>query len=216
MKKWLITLVSVTAINISAAQSDIADFFTQLKTFSADFNQIVEQDGVIVQQSTGEVFLKKPMKFRWDYKTPENMQLLSDGNEFYHYDVELAQATVKPVSEVTDSTLVTLLNDEQQLDSVFSIQPLSVSSVKNQFSEQVSQWLKSTDTFYQLTPKRMSDATPTLVVIGLNKKKQLSVFYAEDAYGKNTFVFNNIKQNKNLSDREFIFKAPKGVDVLGN
>ncbi|MGY0398775.1 MAG: outer membrane lipoprotein chaperone LolA [Ostreibacterium sp.] len=115
------------------AQSDITDFFNQLKTFSADFAQTVKQDGHVIQRSVGKVWLKKPLKFQWDYHSPDKMQLLSDGKLFYHYDVDLAQVTVKPVKEVAESALIMLLNDKNQLDQLFNIQPLTISSVKKGF-----------------------------------------------------------------------------------
>lgn len=217
MKKALITTVAMAMMNMAVAQSDIANFFSQLNTFSANFSQTVEQDGTVVQQSQGTVWLKKPLKFRWDYQTPENMQLLSDGTDFYHYDIELAQATVKPVEEVTGSALTTLLNDKNQLDKVFTVKSFAAPAVKKRFPEQAQQWLHNADVFYELTAKDKTadDANPTLVIIGLTSQRQLSVFYAEDAYGKNTFVFKDIKQNANIANNQFTFKAPQGVDVLG-
>ncbi len=204
-------------MQFATAQSDIVNFFTQLKTFSAEFYQVVEQDGKVVQRSAGDVLLKKPMKFRWDYKKPEKMQLLSDGKKFYHYDIGLAQVTVKPVTEVADSTLVTLLNDENQLDRIFTVTSFAAPAVKRLFPAQADQWLAHADFFYSLKPRanKRTESTPTLVILGLTSQRQLGVFHAEDNYGKNTFLFKNIKQNKNIPNKKFRFKAPKGVDVLG-
>ena len=32
--------------------------------------------------------------------------------------------------------------------------------------------------------------------------------------GQSTFTFSDMKENVGLSDREFVFKIPKGVDVV--
>ncbi len=217
MKKYFISLCSVAMLNVAMAQSDISAFFQQLKTFQADFSQVVEQDGKVVQQSKGTVWLKKPLKFRWNYQTPDVMQLVSDGQQFYHYDVDLAQVTTKPVSEVTGSALSTLLNDQQQLDEVFNVQSLAAADVKKQFPKRAKQWLKKAVSFYRLTPKQKvtDDGQPSLLAIGLNKNEQLSVFYAQDNYGENNFVFSNIYQDNIISDGQFLFIAPEGVDILG-
>lgn len=217
MKKYLITLCAVAVVNIATAQSDISDFFKQLKTFNADFAQTVEQDGKVVQKSDGSVWLKKPLKFRWNYQTPEPMQLVSDGQQFYHYDIDLAQVTTKPIGEVTGSALSTLLNDQEQLDDVFTIQSFSAPAVKKRFPEQATQWLDHAVLFYQLTPKNktVDDGQPSLVVLGLTANRQLSVFYVEDNYGKNNFIFTQIHQGTPIAEQQFQFKAPKGVDVLG-
>lgn len=217
MKKYLMLVVAVGSMNVAVAQSAVSDFFSDLKTFSADFSQTVKQDGNVVQESLGSVQLKKPLQFRWDYKTPEEMQLISDGQRFYHYDVELAQVTVKPMEEVAGTALTTLLSDKEKLDEVFTVKSFGAPAVKNRFPEEAATWLEKADIFYELTPKQSTtdDAQATLVVVGLTAQRQLSIFYAEDAYGENVFLFDKVSQNKGIADKSFRFKAPKGVDVLG-
>lgn len=217
MKKYLIAFCSVAVINIAAAQTDISAFFKQLKTFQADFSQVVEQDGKTVQQSTGTVWLKKPLKFRWNYKTPEPMQLVSDGQQFYHYDIGLAQVTTKSVSEVTGSALSTLLSDGKQLDQVFNITSLSVADIQAKYPFQSMQWLDNATSFYQLVPKNKStnDGQPNSLLIGLTAEDKLYLLFTKDNYGNNIFTFSNVNQGGAISNSKFNFKAPKGVDVLG-
>ncbi len=217
MKKYFIPLVSATVINVAVAQSDVSTFFQQLQTFNANFSQVVEQDGKVVQRSTGKVWLKKPLKFRWNYQTPDPMQLVSDGRRFYHYDIDLAQVTTKPLSEITNTASMTLLSDKKRLDQVFNIQSFSAPAVKKRFPRYAKQWLKKAILFYQLTPKNknVKDGQPSLLVLGLTAKRRLNVFYAEDNYGKNNFIFSNVQQGGAIADAQFNFKAPAGVDVLG-
>lgn len=217
MRKTLLTLLAAIAMNHALAQSEISDFFRQLKTYSANFSQVVTQDDKVVQRSTGHVWLKKPLKFRWNYETPEKMQLVSDGKQFYHYDVDLAQVTVKPVTEVTDSALTTLLSDKERIEDVFRVKSFAAPAVKNRFPQYVTTWLAHAVLFYELSPKQndSSDNQVKQVVIGLTADRQLSVFYARDDFGENNFIFSNIQQNSQLSKQPFTFKAPRGVDVFG-
>lgn len=216
MKHIVFVLLAATSVNFAVAQSDVATFFSDLKTFSANFSQTVKQEGNTVQQSTGTVQLKKPLKFRWDYQTPEKMQLISDGQRFYHYDIELAQATAKPVEEIAGSALATLLSEKGKIDETFHVKSFGAPAVRNQFPQYASQWLDNAALFYALTPKKPSsdDAQATRVILGITPQRDLTVFYAEDAYGENVFLFDNVKQNRRISDSHFRFKAPKGVDVL--
>lgn len=216
MKQWLTAIIAASVMQIAAAQSDIAKFFNQLQTFKAVFSQTVKQEGQIIQQSSGNVWLKKPLKFRWDYRSPEPMQLISDGKQFYHYDIDLAQATVKPIEEVTDATLTTLLSDKKRLDELFNIKSFGAPAVKKQFPSQAADWLANADIFYRLTAKKQhNDNQATTVIIGLSANRQLRVFYAKDAFGENTFVFRQVQQNTSLAAKTFHFNPPKGVDVLG-
>ncbi len=221
MKKysnWLKTTFAVVAISFSPmtlAQTDISKFFQGLESFSADFSQVVKQEGEVVQQSTGTVQLKKPLKFRWDYQSPEKMQLISDGKKFYHYDIDLAQVTVKPAASVTDSALSTLFSNQRKLTDVFIIKPISLSAIQKAFPKQARQWQANATQFYQLTPKAKQNAVAQKIIIGLNYFEQLSVFYIRDDFGENTFIFSKIHQNKSLGNKHFQFVPPKGVDVLG-
>ncbi len=218
MKKWILATLTVATMSITQvtlAKTNIPKFFKKLETFSANFSQTVKQEGKVVQQSRGTVQLKKPIKFRWDYQLPEKMQLVSDGKKFYHYDIELAQATVKPAKDVTNSALSTLLSDKKNLNEVFSIQSISDAAIKKQFPNQAQKWLLQADEFYQLKPKNSKNAVAKKVILGLNTYQQLSVFYVQDDFGDNTFLFTKIRQNKQLDDKLFLFSAPAGVDILG-
>ncbi|PIE45859.1 MAG: outer membrane lipoprotein carrier protein LolA [Gammaproteobacteria bacterium] len=216
MKQWLTLLIIAGSLQSAVAQTDISAFFRQLQTFNAKFSQTVVQDGKTVQSSIGTVQLKKPLKFFWDYQTPEKMQLISDGKQFYHYDIELAQVTAKPIAEVTGSALIDLLSDKERLDERFNIVHLNKSAIKKDFPQHGRQWTKVADDFYQLTPKQITEENQaTKVIIGLSSAQKLRVFYAEDAYGENSFIFNKVKQNQKISDKHFHFTTPKGVDLLG-
>ncbi len=215
--KYFFTLLLAAASSVATA-SDVADFFADLNSFSGHFSQIVEQDGQVVQQSVGNVQLKKPLKFRWDYETPEPMQLISDGEQFYHYDIDLAQATAKPIEEVSGTAIATLLNnDNNKIDETFDIRAYGAPAVERQFPDKAGVWLGKAALFYELTPKNKNDddLQATKVILGISADKKLTVFYAEDAYGKNSFVFDNVRQNQAIADSEFVFTPPKGVDILG-
>ncbi len=189
-----------------------------MTTFAGDFQQIVFQNGDLVQESTGTVKLKKPLNFFWDYKTPEPMQLISNNKDFYHYDIELAQATKKPVSDVADSSLALLLKGDNSIDNTFTVKKIKQSEIEKTFSQliEINSILFRANTFYLLTPKKKSnsDFQAEKIIIGTNMNGLLTVFFAEDAYGKNIFLFDNVKQNENISDDVFEFTAPKGVDVV--
>lgn len=216
MTKWLIAAVAAGIMQAAAAQSDVADFFANLKTFSGDFSQTVVQDGSVVQLSDGTVKIKKPLKFFWDYHSPDKMQLLSDGDTFYHYDIDLAQVSAKPLVEVTGNALLQLLSDNGQLDKLFSVVALTKTGITENYPDKSATWQTVAEKFYQLTPsEKTDDNQANKIVVGLSTAGQLTVFYAEDAYGENNFVFANVVQNAKIDDKVFQFSVPDGVDVLG-
>lgn len=217
MRKKLLLTTATLWLSASAFASPVADFFDDLNTFYADFSQTVYQDGKQTQQSNGDVLLKKPLKFRWDYILPERMQLISDGERFYHYDAELAQATSKPISDVADTALATMLNDKNKIDETFTIAELSSDELQAKAPLYAGVWQQKAKTFYSLTPKQKNDddGQAKLVILGISADDTLTVFYAEDAYGENIFLFDNVEQNQKIDDKEFQFNPPKDVDILG-
>ncbi len=217
MKHKVLAAAMAIGLTCSANASEVADFFAGMNTFSGNFSQTVYQDGQLVQQSTGTVALKKPLKFRWNYQSPEAMQLVSDGSKFYHYDIDLAQVTTKPIKEVAGTALASMLSDNQKIDETFSVAPVDISILQIEFPRYADQWGEKATTFYNLTPlvAEADDMKATRVILGFSADQRLTVFYAEDAYGQNAFLFDNVQQNTPISDSKFQFVAPAGVDVLG-
>ncbi|MPV85397.1 outer membrane lipoprotein chaperone LolA [Ostreibacterium oceani] len=214
MKKWLLFFLTGWFAPMTYAQTTLLDnFFNQLETFEANFEQIVKQDNVVVQQSSGTVALKKPTKFYWDYQQPEVMQLVSNGVDFYHYDVALAQVTVRPVDEVAANALSTLLSGEKSVDALFDTQAIGRPAMQSRFAD----FRGNADVYFLLIPKETDEAalTQSEVIIGLSAENTLNYFYAKDDFGENTFYFSQIKQNQLTNDSLFDFVAPDGVDVFG-
>ncbi len=63
MKHKLLAIALTVGLTGITQASEIADFFSQMRTFKGDFSQTVYQDGALVQQSKGKVALKKPLIF---------------------------------------------------------------------------------------------------------------------------------------------------------
>lgn len=212
LNKLSLMLFTTGFIFPSFASIDISGYFKSLTSFQANFSQTVQQDGSIAQISSGKVYLKKPMLFFWDYTSPEPIQIISDGERFYHYDIELMQATVKPVSELSSTPIALLLDDSQNLNAQFDVTAISVDDVQ----KSVMNFHNSAEQYYRLIPKANStDGLPLLqVLIGFSDNK-LVFLSAADELGVTTFNFSKVIENQNIDDKTFIFNPPDNVDVLG-
>jgi|GEM_PF-3407211 len=214
MRKWLITML-LGVLGTASAQSTLSNFFEHLQTFSGRFEQLVKQDGQIVQCSSGKVKLKKPLKFSWLYEKPDALQLISDGQRFFYYDVDLAQVTVKPIAEVAGFALMQLISNQADIDKLFVIKSLERSTLSVLFPAYADAWKQQANRFYILSPKKSeNDGQIKTIVVGLSAHDQLRLFYVRDVLGENVFSFSFIEQNQTIDDSTFIFKAPEGVDVL--
>ena len=188
---------------VGAAQSSVSlleRFFNTVRTYQADFNQVVlDSEGNMIQESSGRFWIKRPGKFRWDYKVPFTQKIIGDGKKVWIYDPELRQVTVKDYQGSVSQTPALLLAGDQKLTNNFNIENLGT---KNKIT-----WLG-------LKSKKQQENF-SVIKIGF-KNKKLLVLELVDSFGQTTRInLNKVKENLNLKNSIFKFKPPKGVDVVG-
>ena len=184
-----------------AVLKQLTEFTESLKSFSADFTQVVyDADSNPVQQSAGDVLLKRPGRFIWNYTSPSPQKIIADGENVWLYDIELEQVTVSPLAEQGAGTPLALLMGEKPLEQEFELKPLGQSDGID--------WV-------ELKPKS-SDSDFELVYLGL-KGGGLAAMELRDGFGQATQIrFTAFKPGININDDDFRFVPPKGVDVIGN
>ena len=177
-----------------------------IKDFSADFAHNYE-GGVLHKQITerGHLLVKKPGKMRWDYSAPETKQFVSDGVKMYSYipqDKQVVVATVPPDEDAPTPTLFLAGKGNVTRDFTPSLvdAPAGVPAG--------SRALK-------LIPKSKQRDYDWLVLVLDPGSLAIRGLVTVDAQGgKSTFSFTNLKENVGLTDKEFTFKIPRGVDVV--
>lgn len=177
----------------------LRDFYNQTHAMRAEFSQVVtDKQGRKVQEVQGEMQLKRPNKFRWDYNKPYEQQIVSDGKQVWLYDTELAQVTVRALSKALGSSPAALLAGDDTLDKNFKF---TNASQNNDID-----WVKA-------VPKT-EDSGFESILLGF-KAGELKEMELIDSFGLQTKIsFSNIEQNPSLDNKTFLFKTPKGVDVV--
>lgn len=196
-----ILLAPATVLAQDQAQIDVLKNFTEtLTSFTATFEQTVyDADSQPLQSSSGSASLKRPGKFTWHYKQPNEQQIVSDGNKVWIYDPDLEQVTVSPLGDRASGTPLALLMGEIPLDQEFDLKALGNSDNVD---------------WYELLPKT-KDNDFEAIYIGLNSAG-LAVMELRDNFGQATQIkFADFKSNPTLEDKAFVFEPPEGVDVVG-
>jgi outer membrane lipoprotein carrier protein len=177
------------------------DFFNELHTLQADFDQqVVDSNHNIQQSSQGHMWIKRPGQFRWDYNTPYRQQIVADGERLWSYDEDLEQVTVQKVADVLTSTPAMLLSGDQPLEDVFVIKE----HVPGNSARQVL-----------LTPKS-GDSNVTAITLYFDAGT-LARIQALDEFGNTTiFSFTNLERNHELDPHIFRFTPPANADVVGD
>lgn len=203
---FLLTIVILAGINSAQAESaskKLQDFFSQVKSMKADFNQsIVSQSKPSIEKSSGVLQMERPGKFRWDYSVPYKQQIIADGRKLWVYDVEMEQVIVKPLDLVLGNTPAVLLSGNADIADKFAVETITAPDD----SEKGLFWM-------QLTPKQEESGFEKLLLAFMGNK--LRIMELKDAFGQVTRIqFSNMVLNPTIDPVLFQFKVPDGVDVI--
>jgi outer membrane lipoprotein carrier protein len=190
----------------SALAAALQKKYDTVKDFSADFVHVY-QGGVLRKQLSerGRLLVKKPGKMRWEYQAPEEKLFVSDGVKIYSYIPEDKQVIVSPVPASDQASTPTLfLAGKGNLVRDFSAS-----------TEPVPPGMPAGSRALKLVPKVPQHEYDWLVLVVDPSSLDIRGLVTIDAQGgKSSFSFTNLKENIGLSDKEFAFKIPRGVDVV--
>jgi outer membrane lipoprotein carrier protein len=193
-------LTGLLLICSTAAANQVERFFTQLQTLEADFvQQVQNREQGMLQESAGHVWIERPGKFRWNYHSPYEQELVADGRNLWTYDRDLEQVTVKPAEEVLTDTPAMLLSGSREVASLFRITDLK--------GEGQLDW-------YRLVPET-GDSSVQEIQLGF-AGEELQVMQIEDSFGNRTRLqFRQVQRNQPLDPALFRFSPPPGTDLIG-
>jgi outer membrane lipoprotein carrier protein len=180
--------------------------YDTVKDFEAEFVQTY-QGGLLRTKTTeqGTVAIKRPGRMRWVYTKPERKEFVSNGRQIYSYIPRDKQVVVSPMPEDAQTTPALFLSGRGHLVRDFVATFAEVPG-----AAQGSMGLK-------LVPKKNDPEVEWLMIAVDRDSLQIRTLIALDRQGgRSAFTFNNLKENRNLSDTIFDFKVPRGVDVITN
>lgn len=174
-----------------------------IKDFSADFVHSY-RGGVLKTQTQerGKVTVKKPSRMHWTYTAPEKKEFVSDGVKIYSYIPQDRQVIVSGVPP----------DDEARTPALFLAGKGDI--VRDFSATYVDPTLPGTVAL-KLTPRRNEPDYEYLVVAVDPASLQIRALTTRDRQGgDSTLIFTNLKENQRISDKEFAFRIPRGVDVI--
>lgn len=201
MNKWL----AGAALWLGCLQAyadgidDLKQFYSNTQAMRAHFEQTVfDQKGRKLQAVAGTMLLSRPNKFRWDYNKPYEQQIISDGQQVFLFDVDLQQVTIRALEQVLGTSPAALLAGGPAVESGFILTRLQTLNGLQRV---------------QARPKQ-KDSGFQVVIISF-RSGQLAEMRMVDSFGQSTYiVFSEVDINPSLTPSQFLFKAPKGVDVI--
>lgn len=176
--------------------------YASVRDFTASFTHAY-QGGVLRQKTVerGTLAVKKPGRMRWVYTAPEKKEFVSDGRHLYSYMPADRQVIVSEMpADGGDTTAALFLAGRGDLTRDFTTE------IEGQTQ---TAWR------IKLTPKKKQQEFDTLIVQAAKDTLQIEALVAQDRQGgTSTFTFSNLKENVGLADSQFVFKTPRGVQVV--
>ena len=174
-----------------------------IKDFSADFVHSY-RGGVLKTQTQerGTVSVKKPSRMHWTYTAPEKKEFVSDGVKIYSYIPQDKQVIVSSVPAGNQATTPALFLAGK-------------GDIVRDFSATYADSTIPGTVALKLTPRHSEPDYEYFVIAVDPASLQMRALTTRDREGgESTLVFNNLKENRGISDKEFAFRIPRGVDVI--
>lgn len=198
-----------TAFSANAAASKeaqagaqrIQSFLKGLDGLQAQFEQqLTDRAGQVIDEARGSLAIKRPDRFRWDYRDPYEQVIVADGQRVWLYDPDLEQVTVRKLDETLSATPAMLLSGQGALDDNFAV-------TQSEQDDGVH-WV-------QMEPRR-GDTDFKWVRLGF-EGATLRYMHLGDKLGQTTrLTFSQFERNPPLDPARFTFSPPPGADVIGD
>lgn len=186
---------SALAARVQARYRTVRDFtaaFTQTETNALLPKPVVDR---------GEVKVLKPSRMRWTYTSGDRNEFVSDGTRQYSYfrRDRYVQITAVPRDDEASTALLFLAGRGDITRDFTASLPAD---------QPAGEWR------LVLTPRRPQADFETLTLEVDRQSLALRGLVATDAQGTTrAFRFTDMRENRGLSDREFEFEIPRGVEI---
>lgn len=200
--KTFAALLFIGTLSAHSYADDAAKLIVKLQALSsmhANFTQqTINREGQVLQSLTGELTVAKPNKLRWQTQPPYEQLVISDGSSLWTYDQDLEQVSIRDVDQSSKETPALLLSgDSKQVTQNFTV------NAKRTGKRAI----------FKLTPKDPSQLFESLEFS--YQGTALSRIRIFDAAGQVTDIkLSEQHINIPIGEGDFIFQAPKGVDVI--
>ncbi len=194
----LMCILSISAVAEEATQA-LYDKLKTVKTLKGTFEQVVIDDqGVALQETSGEFMLQRPGLFRWETTNPYPQLVVANKDVVWLYDPDLEQVTEKRY-------------DKNKNDAPIWLLTADLSTLQTDYK--ISQVADGKSQTFELLPRRDGHFFKKLTVIYQGGDvKHMAILDNVDQLTK--IDLNITEKNQAIPSAVFDFKIPDGVDVI--
>lgn len=194
------------AADVKAVAAAVDAHYDHLHSLEAQFTESYRGVG-IERTESGTLWLKKPGKMRWEYRSPREKLFVSDGKAAWFYVPNDKQARK---------------TDAKKLDDIRS--PLAFLLGKTKLEKELAGLsqapdvtpLNSGDVVLRGVPQGLADRISEIVIEVAADNQIVRILIQEVDGSETQYRFTDQKENVGLADGRFEFRPPEGTEtVLG-
>jgi len=217
---WLTALAVVGAVVCPAApdgrpqdqrQPDVHQLaqavdnhYNHLRSLEADFTEIYRGAGAEREES-GTLWLKKPRKMRWEYRSPRVKLFVSDGQSVWFYlpaERQLRKTDFRHLDDVRSP--IAFLLGKTKLENELR----GLSKVPDQAP------MDPGNTLLRGVPRAMAETLSEVQLEVTPAHQIVRIVLMEPDGGTTEFRFSGWKENVDLAESQFHFSPPAGVETV--
>jgi len=190
--------------DVKSVTAAVDAHYNHLRTLEAEFTEVYRGAGMERAES-GTLWLKKPGKMRWEYRSPREKLFVSDGRDawFYVPDDRQARKTAAKKLEDVRSPLAFLLG-KTKLEK--ELRGLSLAPDVTP--------LAAGDVVLRGVPQGLADRVSE-IVLEVTPGHQIARIFIQDMDGAATeYRFTEQKEDVAVADGRFAFKPPAGTETV--
>jgi outer membrane lipoprotein carrier protein len=192
------------AADVKALAAAVDAHYNHLRSLEAEFTEVYRGAGAD-RTETGTLWLKKPGKMRWEYRSPREKLFVSDGRDawFYVPDDRQARKTAAKKLEDARSPLAFLLGktklekELRGLSMATDVTPLAAGNV-----------------VLRGVPVGMEDRVGE-ILLEVTQEHEIARIVIQDVDGAATeYRFTDQKEDVAVADGKFEFRPPAGTETV--
>jgi outer membrane lipoprotein carrier protein len=192
------------AVNVNQLAAAVDAHYNHLRSLEAEFTEVYRGSGMERTES-GTLWLKKPGKMRWEYRSPREKLFVSDGRDAWFYvpaDRQARKTAAKKLEDVR-SPLAFLLGktklekELQGLSLAPDVEPLTAGNV-----------------VLRGVPQAMADQVSE-ILLEITPDYRIARIVIQEVDGAATeYRFAGMKEDVAIGDARFEFKPPAGTETV--
>lgn len=193
-----------SATDVKTLATAVDEHYNHLHTLQAQFTELYRGSG-IERTESGILWLKKPGKMRWEYRSPREKLFVSDGKDVWFYVPADHQARKTAARKLDDirSPLAFLLGKtklEKELEALSLAPDIPPSSPENVVLRGV--------------PRALADSVNEILLEIAPDKRIVRIVIDEVDGSVTEYRLSDQLEDETISDSRFQFKPPAGTETI--